>query len=286
VIGLRWNSRTEGYQLAAKPDLFELPETAASDGPLETATIARDSRGRFWVAYNWRRQVWIRSSPHAGGGAWNKPALVSEQTTMVDDLCAVVAMPGRIGVLWSDQDHDAIYFRGRSDNALPSEWDSIEIAQQGGKTADDHIHAVVLKNGTLCVATKNSVDEIGTAQLVLRVRDSRGRWTNHPYGIRTEQVEPSRPIILVGGSPERLMLAHSIYTKGNSRPAGSLVVWQSTDARRIDVSRAAKPLIDPLGYANDVTGCKARLPDGQPWIVLASAKDGSIYEAELSSSVY
>jgi hypothetical protein len=278
VIRLKWNSRAPGYELGAKPDLFELPATGASDGPVETATIARDSRGRWWFAYNWRRQVWARSF---AGGAWSEAAVISKERTMVDDLCAIVALPGRIGVLWSDQNSDAIYLRLRSDNASPEKWDAVEIAQQGGKTADDHIHAVVLKDGTLCVATKNSVDEIGKGQLVLRVRGPGGRWTNHPYAVRTEQVEPSRPIIVVGGDPERLMLAHSVYTKG---PSGSRVVWQSTDARQIDVSLAATPLIDPLGYVNDVTGCKAHLPEGQPWIVLASGRDGSLYEAQLKTN--
>ena len=41
---------------------------------------------------------------------------------------------------------------------------------------------------------------------------------------------------------------------------------------------AARPL-------NDVTGTKALLPPGQPWIVLASDKDGNVYEGRLDAGV-
>jgi hypothetical protein len=216
------------------------------------------------------------------GRDWSAPMAVNRSKASDDDLCAIVALPDRVGVLWSDQESDTVYFRAHADGALPDSWLPAEIAAQGGQTADDHIHTAVARDGTMYVATKNSVDTVGEPQLVLRVRDPRGKWTNHGYAVRTKIFQPSRPIVLSGGDPERLFLLHSLYRMDHPKPPQSVIAWQTTDLPRLNLTPEARPLIDAGIRLNDVTGCKARLPTGQAWIVLASDDAGNVYEARLN----
>jgi hypothetical protein len=281
VVGLRWDSASNGYVPAGPPVEFVMPGDAEAKGTIETATIARDGLARWWIAYGWRRNMWVRASEDGTGSKWSEPQAVNETRASKDDLCAIVALPGGVGVIWSDQAQDAIYFRRHADGAPIGSWKATEVVAQGGKTADDHINAAVAGDGTLYVATKNSVDLVGQAQLVLRVRDPQGKWTNHDYALRTETFEPSRPIALLGGEPLRLVLLHSLYRMDHPKPPRSVIAWLSTDLPRLNLATAAQTLIDAGARVNNVTGSKARLPLGQPWIVLASDEAGNVYEARI-----
>lgn len=251
---LQW--RGDGYALA-RP-VVEIPV----DGKLETATLARDGRGGWWIAYGLGREMWVRRS--ADGWRWAER--VSATPAAEDDLCAIVAVGQGVGVIWSDQAADTVWFRWRKDGAAG--WRPIEAIEQGGRNADDHIRASLSVDGRLLVAMKNSVDRIGSPQLVLRERSRAGRWKSLPYAPRTATGEPTRPVVLLGGQPERRFLLHSRYTKAGSE----IVRWEGD----------REELLLPVKGLNDITGPKARFPDGQLWIVLASDRDGNVYEARLN----
>jgi hypothetical protein len=280
VIALLWDAQARRYEVTGAPAAFSTPEPPGKNEGIETATITRDSRRRWWIGYNWRSDMWVRSSPD--GRAWSEPIRVTAAKASEDDLCSVAALPDRVGVLWSDQAHDTVYARWHADRDPPDRWLPAEVVEQGGKNADDHIHAAVTADGALYVATKNSVDTIGKPQLVLRVRDPWGKWSNVPYALRTEKYHPSRPIALLGGDPLRLFLLHSMYRLDHPTPRQSTIAWQSTELPRLNLVPVAAPLLDAVTQLNDVTGCKSRLPAGQPWIVLASDQDGNVYEARLN----
>lgn len=245
-----------GYELAASP--IGIPV----EGKLETATLARDSRGEWWMAYGLGREMWVRRS----GDGWKQPERVSATPAADDDICAIVAVGGGVGVIWSDQAADTVWFRWRQDGA--KRWGRMETIEQGGKNADDHIRASVSADGRLLVAMKNSVDQLWAPQLVLRERTREGKWISRPYAPRTEAGEPSRPAVLLGGEPERMFLLHSRYTKGGSE----IVRW----------AYGGEEVLIPGKRVKDVTGPKARFPTGQPWIVLASDREGNVYEARLN----
>ncbi len=269
VAGLRWDAGASRYMAAGAAEFDPGGET-------ETATIARDGAGRDWIAYNAGRRMWVRAS----GKSWTGPIEVSREEASEDDICAVTALPGGIGVIWSDQAHDAVYFRRHRDGARPEQWEEIEVIEQGGKTADDHINIAALGNGELFVATKNSVDRVGAPQQVLRVRDAKGRWTNRPYAVMTEREQPTRPIVQLAQDGGRLFLLHTIGLRGQ-RPARSVIVCQSTRAAELSLDGGRKTLIDAGAAVNNVTGSKARLPRQAPWIVLASDDEGRVYEGRL-----
>lgn len=273
VAALRWDAAAGRYVPAGRPARFE------TEGGIETATIARDGRSRWWIAYPHQRRMWVRASPD--GGEWSRPREIGHQPASPDDICAIAALPGGVGVVWSDQAHDAVFFRRHPDAAGIGSWDPVEVVERGGKNADDHLNAALAPDGTLYVAGKNSVDAVGSPQLVLRVRDPRGRWTIRPYGVRTSRDEPSRPIVLLGGDPLRLFLLHSRYRRVPDGPPQSAIAWQSHDPARMDLDIPAATLIDAGIHISDVTGCKAPLPPHRPWIVLASDKAGNVYEGRI-----
>lgn len=270
-VALRWDERSGRYAIDAEPTRLDAPSA-----PVETATIARDSRGRFWIAYTAQRRVWVHSMT---GGSWGRPVSVSPEEADNDDICAVTELPDGVGVLWSDQRHDAVYFRRHPGGGDAGSWDGVEVVAQGGRTADDHINTALGADGTLYVVMKNSVDQVGRPQLVLRVRSPQGRWSSHEYATKTERGEPSRPIVLAGGTPERLTLIHTVYGR---RPDGSrhdVITAQSTTTPRLRLDTAARTIVEIDGQVNDATGPKSRLPASAEWIVLCSDKDGRVYEA-------
>ncbi len=276
VVGLRFDAKAGRYRPAGDVVMFRMPESGSGTA-LETATIARDGRGRWWTAFGWRRQMWVRASRDREGTAWTEPVAVSQTPASDDDICAIVALPGGVGVIWSDQSADAVYFRWHSDDATPETWAETEVVDRGSRTADDHLNTAVGRDGTLYVATKNSVDRAGRPQLVLRIRNPRGRWENRRYALRTELAEPSRPIVVLGGEPERLLLLHTIYRREQGKPPESWIGWQSS------LEEVARPLIAAGTRINNVTACKGRLPAGYPWIVLASDHEGNVYEGRIDS---
>ena len=278
VVTLGWDARASRYRPLGAPAEFD------SGAEMETATITRDGAGWDWIAYNAGRRMWVRAVQSAGmpssAGNWTAPIEVSRQRASDDDICAMVAMPGEIAVIWSDQEHDAVYVRRHANRARPEEWKGIEVIEEGNKTADDHINIAARGNGELYVATKNSVDRMGAPQQVLRVRSANGKWRNYPYAALTASQSPTRPIAQLTHDGSRLYLLHTIGLTGQ-RPAQSIIVCQSTDPTALSVEDSPRTLIDAGAAVNNVTGSKARLPWQKPWIVLASDGEGRVYEGRL-----
>ncbi len=122
VVHLRWDRAERKYRLGGPPARIALPRTSGAPPDLETATIARDSRGRWWLAYNSRRSMWVRWSRGNPGASWSEPVMITSTKASADDLCAIVAVRDRVGVIWSDQVQDAILVRWREDRSPPDRW--------------------------------------------------------------------------------------------------------------------------------------------------------------------
>lgn len=280
VVGLDYDPTSRGYRPGALRHAFDLGPAVPEAEVLETATIARDSRGTWWVAYDRARSIRVLATTDAEGLAWGEPVTLGEGIKP-DDISAVFALGDRVGVLWSDQAADAVFFREHLDGQPADRWGPRIAVEQGGLNADDHLNGVLGPDGTLYVATKNSVDTVGRPQQVLRIRRPDGRWENHPYADRLEKYDPSRPIALLGGEPPRLYLLHAIYDRRDPAGRRDFIAWQWTDPRRLDLSGPAQPLIRASGSVNNVTGPKRPMPEGAPWVVLASDAEGRVFEAIL-----
>jgi len=257
VIRLSWRDST--FQPAAPPVQI------TADKGIETATIAH-AANQLWIAYNARRHMWVRTADQP-----EKPIQISTTPAKDDDICQIVAFSGSVGVLWSDQAADAVFLRRFANNA----WLPAETAARGGLTADDHISTAVARDGTLYVATKNSVDAEGQPQQVLRIRSPRGEWRNLPYAPLTPIEQPTRPIALLSGDQRTLHLLHTVAYRG-VKPARSAIVHLATPAATPSLTTRPRVLIAGPSVINNVTGAKQTTG-----LVLASDNDGNVFEALL-----
>ncbi|WP_299701337.1 T9SS type A sorting domain-containing protein [uncultured Pontibacter sp.] len=91
-------------------------------------------------------------------------------------------MPGKIGVLWSNQNTDRWGFKTHTDGASPSSWSADEVpASQsaldvGYGMADDHMNLKVASDGTLYCAIKTGYNDEAYPLIGLLVRRPNGVW--------------------------------------------------------------------------------------------------------------
>lgn len=278
LVSLRYDSHRDGYCVDSVHPC-PLDQVAAPRDTTETATLARDGTGQWWIAYDRAAQTYVRAFNDGPNAAWSEPVKLGEPIK-ADDVCAIAALPECVGVVWSDQLHDAVYFAAHRNGDGLDVWQIPEVVEQGRRTADDHVNLAVGGDGTLFVASKNSVDRIGEPQLVLRVRRPSGAWQNFPYAVVTTEQMPSRPIVQLNHDATRLRLLHSVYP---AAPSGrrSYIAMQTIGTDQIALDTPAGELLATTSALNNVTGCKQRQPDGVPAVVFASDAAGNVYEAVL-----
>lgn len=192
------------------------------DKGVETATIDIDSHGRMWLASAGVNDINMRWSdpPYTN---WSSPITIATGV-LDDDICAVIALPGKIGVLWSNQSTKRFGFKTHTDGADPSVWTADEVpASQsalnvGKGMADDHINMAVASDGTLYAAVKTSYDTKGYPVVALLVRRPTGKWDNLYEVARIG----TRPIVILNEEQGRLKV---IYTSNNS---GGNILYKET----------------------------------------------------------
>jgi hypothetical protein len=176
-------------------------------GGTEAITIAKDSTGRLWIAYTLNGQVWVNRT-QGGDTVWGAPFVipVSEGTTVnADDVAAVTALSGKIGVFWSNQNNGTFYFAVHTDgfgSIDPAAW-RLEIAARGTHVSDDHMNAKLASDGRLFVALKTQ-ESIG-----MLVRSPAGVWS----AIQTvvpASVHPTRPQCLLNEADRRVYVFYSV----------------------------------------------------------------------------
>lgn len=278
VVELTFDAALNTYQPGAVRHEFLLAPQVKDGDRLETATIARDSRGRWWIACDRDQQITAFWTTDDEGLQWSSGFTLGTNTHR-DDISTLVVLPDRVGVVWSDQVADAVYFREHLDGQPPADWGQTITVQQGGKTADDHLSAVVAEDGTLFVVTKNSVDQVGSPQLVLRVRRPNGSWENHPYAVLQDKLGPSRPIALLAGQSQQLYLLHTMYDSRDPQGRKDYIAAICTPRSALDLTGPEIRVLTAAKPVNNVTGPKRPFATASPRIVLASDADGDVYEA-------
>lgn len=256
--------------------VLALPE---GRGGTMTATIARGEQGQWWVAADVGGSICVWNSKDAI--AWSQPTVLGDGIKKNEDLCLVTRLPGGIGVIWTDQIKDRVVIREHA-----HEWKPEAIIEEGNRTADNHLKAALAPDGTLWVATKNSVDKAGQPQLVLRVRSVEGQWSNCAYAPRIEGLEPSRPAVYTTADPKVVLLGHNIYNRSDS--GRSSIEFGRADLTGPEVLKDKRQVILPAkelhsSFVRNITGPKLPFPADAPWIILASDVRGQIYEADLKS---
>jgi hypothetical protein len=175
------------------------------DNYVEGSTIAVDSNGVVWIAYD--------LSPGGADGAQNdgSVAVIHSTTedhksfsepeiihtgTISDDIAKVVAWDNKIGVFISDQARWEFRFIWREDSDDLNSWSNIEIAEQSEGNSDDHInYAYNAQKKELYFATKDSFDNVD-----LYKRSSEGTWS-----VTEKFIDGSRAMILFDASGNNLV---------------------------------------------------------------------------------
>lgn len=261
-----------------------------SAGTIETATIARDGKGNWWVAAtsNSKVCVWYSNSEAT---KWSSPNILAEKLDE-DDICTISPLKGGVGVIWSDQVRDAVLMRVHKDEMPTEIWGEEEIADLGNKTADDHLNTVLTSDATLWLTTKNSVDQPGRAQFVLRIRTKDGIWKNIPYLVLENRMKrPSRPIVLATEDNSYIFLGHGDNDRSVPYPYNSEIEFSYFKPNSFTQGKLniTYPVIVPDStykyVVHNVTGPKKPFPASVPWIVLASDSKGNVFETDLKKLV-
>lgn len=152
-------------------------------GGTESATIDKDTTGRLWVTFTRGSTVFVSHTETSQTG-WTTPFQITGADNAVssDDISAVIAFQGKIGVMWSDQASNALRFAYHVDGASDSSW-TVQTVLSGTGIADDHINIKSLAGdsaGRVYAAVKTSKTVSTDPIIYVVTRSSGGSWTAAP----------------------------------------------------------------------------------------------------------
>jgi hypothetical protein len=248
-----------------------------SGGGEETLTIAKDSTGRLWIAYTSGSKVKVNRSTtnDATWGTHFTLPVSGASNVKGDDIAAVQAFDGKIGVLWSNQNDQKDYFAHHADGAPDTSGWNVEVAYSGSLAADDHVNLKTGSDGSIWAAVKTSKNDVpGSATepvIVLLHRPLGGGWSASEVWKVADQA--TRPICLLDEETGKVyVLAHveagspdGIYYKAASTLAPSFPIGLGT------------PLITGTGKPNDASSTKQNLSPATGLVALASTAGSDSY---------
>jgi hypothetical protein len=252
--------------------------TILLDSLVETATIDIDGNGRMWLASDGRtavdslHKIMVRwsDSPYS---TWNGPHIL-ESGVNSDDICALTAFDGKVGVIWSNQTTRRYGFRYHTDGDAATTWSTDEVpASQsaidtiGAGMADDHLNIATGSDGTIFVASKTGYKGMGYTNLSLLVRRPAGTWDDL-YEVEPRAVkEGTRPIVLLS-EYLGIITVVSIEDIG-----GSDIVYKESKISSISFPTQNSHLRKGSTTWDNVSGFKQRYTD--EFLVLFSDKIGT-----------
>ncbi len=236
----------------------------------ETLVIEKDSNDRLWVTYTRDQTVYLN---HSGSSDtdWdptNRPFILPTGDNTVDigadDNCSIATFNNNIGVMWSNQSDDKMYFSAHPDSASPTTgWSSgvVVFEGAGNRSADDHINLASLDGdpaGEVFAVTKTSESN---ARNMLLVCDSgctsSSDWTAYTaYQEGGSVGNPTRPAVVIDTSNRQLYVFTSVSDSGRD------IYYKVTDLDNIqfNASSLGSPLIkDSSNSPNNVTSTKQNL---------------------------
>ena len=254
----------------------------------ESISIARDTTGKLWVAYEQGNRIYVAHST-TSDTEWSAPFLVpvSDNTVASDDIAGIVAFSGKIGVMWSDQDNDVMRFAVHPDTAAPTSGWTMENALSGSNMADDHLNLKSLTDdnqGRLFAAVKTSQGDGGepgsSPSIVVLKRAADGTWTNATAAQVVDKL--TRPQIALDTTNDRL---HVLM----STESGGTVYHKATGMGSLSFGTGkGTPFVQWSGASiNDPTTTKQPVNATTGLVVLASDDDAKRYyhgEMALGSS--
>lgn len=198
------------------------------DDGVETATMDIDGNGRMWIASDAVSDINIRWSdpPYSN---WSGPITVASGI-LSDDICSLIALPGKVGVFWSNQNAKRFGFKTHANGSDPTAWSADEVpASQSALNlkygmADDHINLAAASDGTLYCAVKTGYETSNYPKVALLVRRSSGTWDNL-YAVTTDI--GTRPIVVLNEVKEKIKV---VYT---SQEGGGDILYKESSTSSI-----------------------------------------------------
>jgi hypothetical protein len=253
-----------------------------TDGGAETFVIDRDALGHEWVTFTRNRTVFVTHSL-GDDRSWVAPyALpIPEAANLTpDDISAVVAYDGHVGVMWSDQTDGAMYFASHPNGAGDGEW-SLSTAIQGPALADDHMNLKSLSHdpaGEVFAAIKTSRNDLPNADpsdplVMLLVLKADGSWEHHVFG--TVGDNETRPLLLIDAEHRQLYM----FASGPCCSGGS-IYYKSSPLDDIQfASGPGTPFMrnGRAGAINNPASTRQNLDSNTNLLVIASDDKDNVY---------
>ncbi len=232
------------------------PKTLVTGG-VESASLARDSLGFVWATWTKNARVYLaRTTSATLDTTWSAPTLVPapDNTVSTDDISAIVAFNKQIGIMWSDQQSDAVRFAIHADGAALGTW-KVETPLSGADIADDHISLkAVGGDARVFAAVKTSYDAAGATDTsaiinVLR-RNADGTWVKAKGASVGDKA--TRPQLALDRENQRVYL----FTTGPA--TGGTIYYKSSPFVGLKFARGrGAPLMAKTGATlNDVSTLK------------------------------
>jgi hypothetical protein len=249
-------------------------------------TLAVDSTGTAWATYAQGTTIFVASAP-AGTNTWSTPVAlpVPDSTVNSEDISAIIAFSGKIGVFWDDQQSDAIRFGVHTDGASASTW-TVETVASGGAVADNHVNVKALVDdpqGRIFAVTKTSYDTVGAPStspiITVWKRASNGTWTSATAGTIGDKL--TRPQLALDQASNRM------YVLMTGPTAGGTIYYKSSSLDTLSFSSGRGDVFMAWSGAvlNNVSTTKDVVSSTTGLVAIASDDTGDrYYHAELALS--
>jgi hypothetical protein len=196
----RWTQRTSNTSIQ-----FELGVTEA--------TLDMDATNRIWIASNTFGNMLVRYSdpPYT---TFSSPITIQSGATD-NDICTITALPGKIGVLWSNQNARRFGFKTHNNGTDPTIWSADEVpASQSAQNIGDgmgdfQLNIAAASDGTLYCAVKTAYDKNGYPTIALLVRRPNNTWDNlYPV---TSSREGDRPFVILNEATGKVKVFYTVH---------------------------------------------------------------------------
>ncbi|MFQ5648302.1 MAG: beta strand repeat-containing protein, partial [bacterium] len=244
-------------------------------------TIAKDSNGKLWATWTNDTAVVINRTDGVDDTNWGATfELPVQGENLLDiDLNAITAFQGdRIGILWSNQNTEVMYFAVHVDDSSDTVWEPREIVLNGSpNVADDHINLAVRESdGTVLAVTKTGFGGSTNPAIYFSKRDpNTGVWSRHTAWLTNTDM--TRPIVVLNSQTD------SVYVFAKSANSSPLTVHYKVT----HLDNPSFPAPENLGRifirsssdpdANNVTSTKQTVNSATGLLVLGSDKNTKHY---------
>ena len=249
-----------------------------NESGVESVVLARDGKDRLWIAYAFQNRVSVRASA-ADDHHWGPTFTPAVDGTMVapDDIAAIVAFGDSVGLMWSNQQEETVYFSAHRDADPVETWSPTEVVSRGLRQPDDHINMKADAGGRVYAVVKTSLDTLPNPnplapQIVLVVRDREGLW--HQHVVARVKDHHTRPIVLI--DEERDI----VYVVATSPATGGSIYYKRAPLDDVSFETGLGTLLVGGGVdkrISNATSTKQSMTSENDLVVLASDNSTARY---------